>query len=139
MFGGYAKQMHKQVERIILSRAPPEAAIPLMAELLTFMRADAEDGRLNIVEFAKQAKRQKFSHQEAALALIDFVVTRMKEVAAQNSTSPGGEAIGHISAVLEHVIDAEYNENGGRVVLRNGQIGRVMSSPRMSRFIKDGK
>lgn len=104
-----------------------------MAVFLGVLKGDVERGNISLTQMAAGWRRAKLSHAEAALALIDGIVSRMKEVAHNKPDTAAG--MNMFAENLERVIDAEFRANPGRVAPINGQVGASLTK-HMGAFLK---
>lgn len=120
----YRDRVLKVAELMILRHLGAEGELG-MAAFIGVLTADVQSRRVNLLQMAKDWRRAGLFHDEAALALIDGVVSRMKEVGGR---APDVSAeLSHMAGYLERVIDAEFDVNPGRVAPVNGRIGAALS------------
>jgi len=104
-----------------------------MAAFIGVLKGDLESGNVSLTEMAKSWRAAKLSHREAALALIDGIVSRMKSVAESKPDAATG--MQHFASYLERVIDAEFDAHPGRIAPINGRVGASLSK-HMGAFMK---
>lgn len=99
-----------------------------------FLKVETEAKKLNLEKFGASCRAQRLTHREAALTLIDNVVTNFL---GRPSVSMQDKLCKFFVEGLEAAIDREMKTNPGRAMPQNGRFGRA-ASVHLSDFIKKG-